>query len=136
MRKAFTALFIMTIINAGSMYYSWYLKWEWFDTAQHFLGGFFVAMLMYHYLKDHFLPGQYIKNILIITGATIFIGVVWEFTEYIANQTLVEPTKKYLGINAYFMGDLSDTITDLLMDTLGAFTFVVFTYKQVFKHSE
>jgi len=121
MKKALIALFLLFMTNMGSLYYSWYLRWDWFDTIQHFLGGFFVAILMTAYLKDHLISGNKLKNILIIAGATVFIGVVWEFSEFIANQTLVEPTRKYFGIDAYFMGDLADTMTDLLLDMLGAF---------------
>lgn len=78
---------------------------------------------MYYYLKDHFLPNSLIKNTLILAGATVFIGVIWEFAEYIANQTLIEPFYNWFGIRAYFMGDLNDTIGDLTLDTLGGLTF-------------
>ena len=84
-----------------------------------------MAMFMADYLKDRLVSGQWIKNMLIVIGATIFIGVVWEFAEFIANQTLVEPFYKWFGIKAYFMGDLTDTINDLLMDILGAITLTI-----------
>lgn len=123
MKKSLWILAIMFLVNIPSMYYGWYLRWGWFDTIQHFLGGFFVAMLMYYYLKEHLKEGAHIKNILIIVGASIFIGVVWEFTEYVANQILVEPIYRYFGVRGYFMGDIDDTIKDLLMDTSGAILF-------------
>lgn len=87
-----------------------------------------MAMLMYYYLKDHLKEGSFLKNTLIIVGATVFIGVVWEFSEYIANKILIEPMYKYLGVKGYFMGDLEDTVTDLLMDISGAIT-LVFVFK-------
>lgn len=120
------AIFLLTLLfisNIPSIYYGWYLQFTWFDTAQHFLGGFFVAMLMVAYLKDHLIKGEWIKNTLVIAGATIFIGVVWEFAEYIANQTLAEPLYRWAGIRAYFMGDLDDTVKDLILDTLGGLSF-------------
>lgn len=85
-----------------------------------------MAMLMANYLKDHLLPREKIKTLLIIVGATVFMGVVWEFSEYIANQTLIEPLYKYFGVKGYFIGDLEDTLSDLLMDILGAIGFVLF----------
>ena len=124
MKTAFFFLLLIFIINISGLYYGWYLKWSWFDTSLHFLGGFFMAMFMAEYLKDRLIPTEKIKNTLIIVGATIFIGVVWEFCEYIANQTLIEPFYNWFGIRAYFMGDLQDTVNDLLMDTLGALTLV------------
>jgi uncharacterized membrane protein YjdF len=123
-KKAILFLTILLLSNIPSLYYGIYLDHAWFDTAQHFLGGFFVAMLMAGYLKDH-LTEDKLKNALIVVGATIFIGVIWEFSEYIANQTLVEPFYRWFGIRAYFMGDLQDTIMDLLMDTLGGMTLFI-----------
>lgn len=83
-----------------------------------------MAMFMAGYLKDRLVSGINIKNILIVVGATLFVGVVWEFAEFIANQILIEPFYQWFGIRTYFMGDLKDTINDLLMDTLGSLTFV------------
>jgi hypothetical protein len=123
-KNAIIWLTLLMATNLPSLYFGLYLKFDWVDTFQHFLGGFFVAMLMTGYLKDHFLSGKTIQNILIVTGATIFIGVVWEFAEYIANQTLIEPFQRWFGIKAYFMGDLRDTMLDLLMDTLGSLSLI------------
>jgi hypothetical protein len=125
MKKAFWILFILLMSNVASMYYGWYLNYWWFDIVQHLLGGFFVAMFMAFYLEDRLVAGDWIKNLLIIVGVTVFIGVVWEFAEYIANQTLIEPTYKWFGIRAYFIGDLNDTILDLAVDILGASLFSI-----------
>lgn len=120
MKKAFFFLVLIFLINLPGLYYQWYLNYWWFDVILHFLGGFFIAMFLTAYLKEH-IPGQAgLKSALIIIGATMFIGVMWEFAEYIANQTLIEPFYRYFGVRAYFMGDLSDTVNDLTMDILGA----------------
>lgn len=121
MRFAFISLVAIFLINLVGMFYNWY-AFFWFDMALHFLGGFFVALLLFHYLKKHFLSKAELKNTLILVGAVMFIGVVWEFAEYIANQTLREPAHAALGIRVDFMGDINDTMTDLLLDMLGAFT--------------
>lgn len=115
-------LAIIFLSNLVGMYFGMYLTW-WFDMIHHFLGGFFVAMLMRYYLKSA-ITGDKLKNALIVIGATIFIGVMWEFAEYIASQTLIEPIYNNLGVKAYFIGDFDDTINDLLMDILGALAFV------------
>ena len=143
MKKAFIGLVAVFLINLPSLYFGLYLRWGWVDVVLHFAGGFFVAMFMADYLKDRLVSGQVgqstqqdlsarsstydisalIKNCLVVVGATVFVGVVWEFAEFIANQTLVEPFYRWFGIKAYFMGDLTDTVNDLLMDTLGALVF-------------
>ena len=128
MKKAILILAIIFISNLVGLYFGMYSVW-WFDMIHHFLGGFFVAMLMWHYLSDgpnsiFHTPYPKLKQYLILVGAVSFIGVVWEFTEYLASQTLIEPMYKYLHIRAYFIGDLDDTINDLLMDILGALSFM------------
>ena len=120
MKKAFLFLVLIFVINLPGLYYQWYLNYWWFDTALHFLGGFFIAMFFAAYLKEHISGTAKLKSTLVIVGAAMFIGVTWEFAEYIANQTLVEPFYNYFGVRAYFMGDLSDTVNDLTMDMLGA----------------
>ena len=114
------------MINLPSLYYSWYIQFSWVDTVQHFLGGFLVAMFMSYYLKDHLLERAFLKNMLIVIGVTTFVGVAWEFSEYIANQTLIKPFYYWFGIRAYFMGNLQDTINDLLMDVIGSLVFCAF----------
>ncbi len=122
MKKAIIFLSIILTANIVSLFYSWYIKWWWFDISSHLLGGFFVAMLFREYLKDHLLKNKALQNTLILVGATVFIGVMWEFSEYIANQTLIDLVYRKFQIHAYFMGDLDDTVKDLVNDTLGGLT--------------
>ena len=82
-----------------------------------------MAMLMASYLKGYFLNDSKIKNTLILLGVTIFIGVVWEFAEYIANSILSPIIYKQFEVRTYFMGNLDDTINDLFMDIMGALSF-------------
>ncbi len=79
------------------------------------------------YLKTHLLDNSKLKNTLIILGVVSFIGVTWEFAEYIANVILSPIIYNVFSVKAYFMGDLNDTINDLLMDVIGAglFSFVL-----------
>jgi hypothetical protein len=125
MKKAFIALVILFLSNIPSMYYSWYKIFNWVDIVQHFLGGFFVAMFFYYYLYDRLREKEFLKNSIIVVGSTILVGVLWEFAEFVANKTLIEPTYKYFKIRAYFMGNLTDTMGDLLMDITGALSYFV-----------
>ena len=102
------------------MYYQLYLNYSWFDQILHFSGGFFIAMFFSIYLKDHLFENSKLKNTLIILGVASFIGVTWEFAEYIANLVLSPVIYNAFAIRTYFMGDLNDTVNDLLMDILGA----------------
>ncbi len=99
------------------------------DPLLHFSGGIFIAMFFTAYLKNMSIgnPGSpKLKRILILISVTVFIGVVWEFSEYLATGFLGNYLyQKYRIICC--MGGLDDTISDLLMDTLGAATFVLAT---------
>ncbi len=121
MRFSILMLAIIFVVNILGMYLNWY-EFFGFDMILHFLGGFFVALLFFHYLRPHFLPKAKAQNMLILVGATMFIGVVWEFAEYVANQMFSESASAAFGIRIDFMGNLDDTIKDLLMDMLGVFT--------------
>ena len=119
-RLSIIFLGVIFLSNIPSLYYSLYIQYPWVDVVQHFSGGFFVAMFMAAYLKDRLAREGWLKNLIIIAGATVFIGVLWEFSEYIANQTLVDYFYEKFQLRVYFMGDLKDTIGDLSMDISGA----------------
>lgn len=119
MKKAIFFLVSLLAINTVGMYYNWYLEFQWFDMTLHFLGGLFIAMLMWHYLGND-LPNNGLKRILVVVGCAAFIGVVWEFCEYLANQILSDWIFQKWQFRTYFIGDLDDTLNDLLMDILGA----------------
>lgn len=129
MQKVIIFLVIIFFSNLVGMYLGMYSYW-WFDMTHHFLGGFFVAMLMTYYLADILEPRisgyelRPLKKYLLIAGAVSLVGVIWEFYEYVASQILIKPIYDNLGIRIYFMGDLDDTINDLLMDVLGAIAFI------------
>ena len=125
MKKTIYILISILAINIVGLYYQWYLSYSWFDLVLHFSSGFFIAMLLSAYLKDHLFDGWKLKNFLIILGAVSFIGVVWEFSEYIANFALSPIIYDHYRIRTYFMGDLDDTMSDLLMDILGSGLFAL-----------
>ena len=79
-------------------------------------------MIFSRYLKKYLLPNSWLTNMLIIVSATVFIGVVWEFLEFLAEVILTTYLQNILNVSYGFMGNLEDTIVDLLMDILGAIT--------------
>lgn len=85
----------------------------------HTLGGFFVALLLSSLYDSEFAKLPQSLRFLVIMGCTIGIGAVWEMSEYLATQTLTQPIYNYWHYRVYFMGDLTDTIQDLVMDSIG-----------------
>jgi len=86
----------------------------------HFLGGFFVAMLVASFYNNEFskLP-QYLR-FFVVVAMTLGVGIFWEFAEYSATAFLTPPIYNSYHYYLKFIGDLNDTILDLTMDTLGA----------------
>ena len=87
-------------------------------------GGVFIALLFYGYLYNIVTSRKVrpIEKWLIILSVTVFVGVVWEFAEWIGTYYNFD----YLGI-----GDLEDTLLDLVADLFGAFTlFIVHPVRQ------
>ncbi|MBI2627161.1 MAG: hypothetical protein HYW77_02870 [Parcubacteria group bacterium] len=102
------------------------LSWRvWLDVTYHFFGGFFVAMFLYAYLNNSLQTKiGFLQRTLVIVGATLFIGVMWEFAEYGASFIFDGSIPKLLHAKM-LIGGLDDTINDLLMDFLGSFIFSV-----------
>jgi hypothetical protein len=102
----FSNLLIGVILSVG-------LKHDFFNTLHHFAGGFFVALFMYGYLYEIVSAKDIplIKKWLVIIGATLLVGVIWEVTEWIGSYY----DSPYMSI-----GSLNDTILDLGSDTIGA----------------
>ena len=87
---------------------SWYL--ESGNRYFHLLGGFCIGLLIASYYSSEFAKIPQPLRFFCIVGISMGIGVLWEFHEYLLSI--------YFGTS--FMGDLPDTMKDLLMDTLGA----------------
>ena len=116
-------VFIFLFNIYPGFFYDWFARFDYFDNILHFLGGFFVAMLIFSYYNTEFQKNSQMFKLFALVGMAAGIGVIWEFSEFIANQVLVDPLYKYFGIHGYFIGDLNDTISDLLNDILGAISY-------------
>ena len=78
----------------------------------HFLGGFFMAMLIYSFYHSEFSKLSQPTRFLVVVMMTLAVGAFWEMAEYMLHS----------------IGDLDDTIQDLVMDTIGALVFCTITF--------
>lgn len=106
------------IIFLGALHFTaetFYLYWTiwWFDNLVHFLAGFAGGFVVIWFLVRHreFYPNSSLSKvevILAVVSSVLIFGGVWEIFEYATKITeLLESA-------------LSDTIFDLLADSLGA----------------
>ena len=82
----------------------WYWEYPWFDVVMHFLGGVSVASFMI-WIHNRLVP-QASVWVVVLVGLLV-VGVSWEIFEWFAKT----PTEADYVI---------DTITDLVMDVVGA----------------
>ncbi|OGN18964.1 MAG: hypothetical protein A3I32_00110 [Candidatus Yanofskybacteria bacterium RIFCSPLOWO2_02_FULL_45_10] len=84
------------------------------NKLMHFLGGFGIALLFSTYFSHRLNHLPALDFFLIIVGYTMLVGICWEFAEYSARY--FPPIDHY-----FYIGDLTDTLRDLLSDLFGGF---------------
>lgn len=124
-RITFFGLVAIFVINWIGLFYGWYGLITWFDEILHFGGGFFMALFLVGYFGDG--PRRALRPyhyFLLIISVTVLIGVVWEFFEFILDTVGDRYLVRKFGVRS-LIGDLSDTLNDLAMDSLGAVLIVL-----------
>lgn len=126
MQLAILFLILVFLIDMLGFYIGSY-RIPLYDVILHFFGGFFVAMFFGHYFKN-LIPGNpgspELKKTFIIVSAAVFVGAMWEITEYISTQIFGNYLYETHRIICC-IGNLDDTISDLALDITGAITFVL-----------
>lgn len=97
--------------------FGWYRQFWFFDIILHFLGGLGVALTVQRWLVDKYLPAisGWLMAVLLVSAAGL-VGLGWEFAEYLASVFL---PSRFFGYKVGWIGDLPDTLSDLLMDLVG-----------------
>ena len=110
----FGILVVIALMHQIGMAYHWYLYFWWFDVVLHFLGGIWIGGMT---LWFYFLTGTK-KNVttnvhvFVIAGITVLIiGVAWEIFQIVIFTGVIDED-----------GYMFDTISDLILDTLGGLT--------------
>lgn len=132
MKKALLFLAAIFILNTAGIYYRWYLDYFWFDIANHFLGGFFVAMFFYDFLKSDLQKLEKLKIFLVLVSITALTGVLWELSEYLSFVFLTDLIYQKYSYRVDFIGDLADTLDDLFNDIVGALAYSVILFRSHF----
>lgn len=104
----FDLLFVLAgLINAAAYVFELWRTPVWFDEAVHFYTSFTImaaiGWLAFRRTRLN-TAGRSLRFVVAVTGLGILLGIFWELFEWT------------IGI----IGSTSDTITDLLMDSLGA----------------
>lgn len=107
------------------------LQWVWLlsqaldalpgsDIPFHLLGGFFVGVFLIDVFRMALIAERGLwRDIAVIVGVTLIIGLFWEGYEYVLDA-LIGDFFAIRGVTSCCIGELGDTLKDLFMDGLGA----------------
>jgi len=118
----FTLLFGFDLI---AIKYTLYWHYRWIDIPVHFIGGFFLAALLFYITFSNKTTRRIIrmprtnKNIIFVCVILVFVAALgWEVIEFAVGRTRISP--------AFW----PDTSLDLLAGTAGGYLFHLF-YKSI-----
>jgi hypothetical protein len=106
----FFLLFLMAVLHITATMLFFYWIYPWFDNMMHFLGGLLVGLTgLWLVFQSGYLPSGWMRYspTLIVGVGIVIVGVGWEVFEYLTGISLQQSF-------------VADTISDLLMDGLGA----------------
>jgi hypothetical protein len=113
-------MFIIFFLNfLGAKFYLYYSLW-YFDIFMHFLGGLWVAFLLFYFF---FNKNFYVFVFQILLGV-LLIGILWEIFEFFVNEIIATNPFNFL-----------DTISDIFCDLAGGVLGLIL-YKKIFIKKE
>ncbi len=99
------------------------------DIPYHFFGGFFVGLFFIDVFRKALVAERLMwHDAAVIVGAALIVGFLWEVHEYLLTAVMGD-FFTVRGITCC-IGDLFDTLKDLLMDSLGAFIIFLLVRRQ------
>ena len=121
-------IFLLWGVNAVAMHYSLYVIIPWFDMPMHFFGGAWTGMaaifFVYTYIVPRYSALSIKRRIAVTLSIVLIVGLGWELFEFV------------LGRMTYInFGDITDTVTDLFLDVLGASCVIALLYPFFFHSS-
>lgn len=114
----FLIIFVETLATIGN----WYWIVPWLDIPMHFAGGIGITLLFFCLDQKYFKINGKIVRYLSAISFTVFIGVLWEFWEYI--YSVLSPSSIF-SVFKFPANLYRDTLGDLFFDLLGALFFCV-----------
>ena len=125
--RAFYAILVVVLFHIVFLFTDAYFLIQGIDDPMHFAGGFVMAMLglavhRFEITRSHTKHVSVGYRDLFVIGFTIIIAVLWEFHEYVLDNTLaiwLDWPRSQVS--------LQDTMSDLLLGLLGGtMAFILF----------
>ncbi|MBI2676342.1 MAG: hypothetical protein HYX21_00080 [Candidatus Yanofskybacteria bacterium] len=116
-------VFLLVVNIVFGFVFDFYLKFWFFDFILHFSGGLGVALFARYYFAKDLKNISKFGSLIFLVSFGVAVGVFWEFLEY-GISIISKWTAGSLNAIDFF-GEVEDTISDLAMDTLGAFVVAI-----------
>lgn len=111
----------LAVIFLGSFIVTFFNLYDTFphiDKLFHVSGGFIIVWFFAVLWADYLKQASHFQRFLTLVAIAAFVGVFWEIAEY---STSVYPLSGSVLLQHYlYIGDIVDTLGDLLADTFGA----------------
>lgn len=115
-RKMFTRISVLIILifslNYIANFFHWYSSLWWFDMLMHFLGGFWLGLVMLWIFAP---TNMSFRSVLFVFWGALIVGIGWEFFEFFVNENIAQN---------FF--DMRDTASDIFFDLSGAFVSMLY----------
>jgi hypothetical protein len=97
-----------------------------FDSILHLSGGFIIAWFFGQYFKSQLSNLIQWQRIFFLISFGASIGIAWEFAEFLSS--MAGPDTFPIIYNHFHIGNLSDTLGDLLADMTGALLYGIVSF--------
>lgn len=115
---SFFTIVVIFFVHVMATINYWYWLIGGLDLVMHLLGGLFIgSSTLYIYYQSRYIEPKHFSSLFVfflVLTATAFVGVLWEFFEFIIDQYVTAVS--YLS----FSGGVQDTLSDLLADLIGS----------------
>jgi len=115
-RLVFVVFFIF-LLNYLALEFYWYSSIWYLDMPMHFLGGFWLGLILILFLRIEEIS---FKSILKIIIGVLLFGFLWEIFEIVINKTITEN---------FF--NILDTISDIFFDFAGGLFAILYFSRQI-----
>jgi hypothetical protein len=119
--NAFWLLLVVGVANwVGTELYLYWSIW-WYDIPMHFMGGLWVALVVawVYAFRVNINQKKFSSYVWVVIGGTLVVGIAWELYELCIDATSLADGIHYI----------TDTASDIIMDTAGAIVGALYTYK-------
>lgn len=113
----------LAYLNSLAFDYYWYWRFWWFDIVMHFFGGIMLGGIGLYFFSHEEQAGVRPSFMPLLSQAlavAVGIGLLWEFFEFGLDHVVVSGVT-LKTVQALQLG-ISDTLSDLALDVMGATT--------------